>query len=57
MKQFTCGDVVPGCEAAFSADSEDEILEAVANHASRDHGMEDVPESVVEAVRASIVTI
>ena len=54
MKQFSCGAVVPGCTASFSAESEQEILGQVAAHAKRDHGMGDVPPEVVEQVRANI---
>jgi len=55
MKQFSCGAVVPGCTASFSAESEDAILSQVAEHARRDHGMDDVPPEVVDQVRANIV--
>ncbi|MBI1353396.1 MAG: DUF1059 domain-containing protein [Acidobacteria bacterium] len=54
MKQFSCGDVVPGCKAVFRADSEGKILEAVAAHARDDHGMTDIPAELVERVRSLI---
>lgn len=57
MKQFSCGAVVPGCTASFSAESEQEILSQVAEHARADHGMDDVPPEVVEKVRAEIVDV
>lgn len=56
MKEFSCGDVVPGCTAHFSAATDDEILSAVAEHARRDHGMTEVTAALVDAVRASIQT-
>ncbi|QXC63484.1 DUF1059 domain-containing protein [Aquihabitans sp. G128] len=55
MKQFACGDVVPGCGQRFTGDTEDEILGQVADHAAADHGLAEVPADVVEAVRAAIV--
>ena len=55
MKRFACGDVVPGCDATFVADSEDDILVQVAQHAAAVHGMSEVPDSVVEQVRDRIV--
>lgn len=55
MKQFSCGAVVPGCTATFSAQTEDEILGQVARHAKEDHGMQDVPDEVVQQVREKIV--
>jgi predicted small metal-binding protein len=56
MKEFSCGAVVPGCTATFQAESEDEILAKVAEHARVDHGMETVPPDVVEQVRQNIST-
>ena len=57
MKQFACGDVVPGCDAQWVCSSEDEILAQVAVHARDGHGLTDIPDSLVDAVRASIVTV
>ncbi len=54
MKQFSCGAVVPGCTATFSAETEDELLGQVATHAKEDHGMDSVPDEVVEQVKANI---
>lgn len=56
MKQFACGDVVPGCQANWERSSDDEILRAVAVHAAADHGMTEVPDSVVQAVLAKITS-
>jgi predicted small metal-binding protein len=55
VKKFACGDVVPGCDAAFVCDTEDDVLAAVAQHAAEVHQLHEVPESVVTAVRAHIV--
>ncbi len=57
MKQFSCGAVVPGCTATFSAETEDELLGQVAEHAKADHGMETVPDEVVEQVKSNIQTV
>jgi predicted small metal-binding protein len=54
MKEFSCGDVVPGCVAKFRAGSEAEIMDQVAAHALHDHGMNDVPPEVADAVRRHI---
>lgn len=54
MKEFFCGAVVPDCEARFTGESEEAILAQVARHAHDDHGMEHVPDHVIEAVRAEI---
>lgn len=57
MKQFACGDVVPGCDARWTADGEDDILTLVAQHAAADHGLTEIPDELVDAVRANIVTV
>ena len=54
MKEFSCGELVPGCEARFQGESEDEILRQVATHARDEHGMDEVPPEVVDTIRASI---
>jgi predicted small metal-binding protein len=55
VKKFACGDVVPGCDAAFVCDTEDDVLVAVAQHAAEAHELVEVPAEVVAAVRAHIV--
>ncbi len=55
MKQFRCGDIVPGCETKIAAESEDEVLEHVLVHAREDHGMDEVPPEIQDRIRASIV--
>ena len=57
MKQFACGDVVPGCEARFVCSSEEEILAEVAQHAASIHGMTEVPAELVEQVVGAIVPV
>lgn len=54
MKEFCCGDVVPGCTARFRGETDEEILEQVARHAHDDHGLEQVPQALVDQVLASI---
>jgi len=54
MKQFYCGAVIPGCKAHFTADSEAQILQQVAEHAKRDHQLNEVPPEVVAKVRSLI---
>lgn len=54
MKQFSCGDVVPGCTALFRFDSEEKILEAVARHAREDHKLKEIPAELVAQVRERI---
>ncbi|WP_019144980.1 DUF1059 domain-containing protein [Aeromicrobium massiliense] len=57
MKSFACGDVVPGCDATFVCDTDDDVLAAVARHAQDDHGMTEVPAELVDQVRGHIVAV
>jgi predicted small metal-binding protein len=54
VKEFSCGLVMPGCDARFEADDDDQILAQVAAHAKADHGLEVVPADVVATVRGLI---
>ena len=54
MKQFRCGDVVPGCPTVFTGQSDDELLQQVSSHARDEHGMDEVPPEVVDTIRARI---
>lgn len=57
VKQFSCGDVVPGCSATWSMETEEELLAAVAQHATVDHGMAEVTPELVDQVRSRILTV
>lgn len=57
MKQFACGDVVPGCQAHWTADDDAELLALVAAHARDDHGLTDLPDELVEQVKSHIVSV
>lgn len=50
--QLSC--IIPGCTADFEGQSEDEILQQVAQHAAKEHGMEKIDAATVEKVRAAI---
>ena len=54
MKQFCCGDVVPGCTARFQGSNEEEILQQVEAHARKDHGMTSIPATILTQVRSKI---
>lgn len=57
MKQFACGDVVPGCDARFVCSTAAEVLVQVLRHAAEAHSLQTVPAHVLAAVRSHIVTI
>ncbi len=54
MKQFCCGDVVPGCSSVWTDEDEQSILQAVAAHAHADHGLTEIPPELVHTVRSHI---
>jgi len=54
MKEFSCGAVVPGCDATFEGRTEEDVLQQVAIHAADAHGMDDVPPELVATVRGLI---
>jgi predicted small metal-binding protein len=54
MKTFACGAVVAGCTASFAAETEEDILDQVAQHAREDHGMTEIPEELVRQVQANL---
>ena len=54
MREFCCGDIVPGCSAKFQGQTDEEVLGQVAAHARDEHGMSEVPDEVVAQVKARI---
>ena len=54
MKQFACGDVVPGCDGVVTGETDDDVLAAATEHARTAHGMGEVPDEVLAAMRAGI---
>jgi predicted small metal-binding protein len=54
MKKFECNTVVSGCNGVVTGETDDDVLAAAAQHAAEVHGMTDVPDEVVSAIRAGI---
>jgi predicted small metal-binding protein len=53
MKTLACGEIMPGCEARFDGETEEEVLAQAGRHAVESHGLEVTPE-LVETVRGFI---
>ena len=53
-KVLRCKDVGMECDFVARAQTEEEILKMAAEHAKKEHGMEEIPNEVVEKVRAAI---
>lgn len=54
MKSFACGSVVEGCDGVVSGETEDEVLAAAAQHAADAHGITEVSDDLVAAIKAGI---
>lgn len=52
---IACGDVMPGCSARFEADSEDELMGQVVEHAGKAHGITDITPDTASQVKEAIV--
>lgn len=55
--QIACGDVMPGCAARFEAESREDLLGQVAEHAQAEHGIDEITPEVQQAVESKIVTV
>lgn len=56
MKQFACATVVDGCSGVVTGDTEEEVLAAAAAHAAEAHGLTELSDDIVAAVRAGITS-
>jgi predicted small metal-binding protein len=57
MKQFKCGDVVPGCQWVTRSEDEKVLFEEIHSHARDAHGMDEVPPEVVDAIHGVITDV
>ena len=53
-KVLRCRDVGFDCDGVIYAETEEDLLRQVAEHAQTAHGIEEIPEEVVAKVRAAI---
>jgi predicted small metal-binding protein len=51
MKEFYCGAIIHGCETRIAASNEEDLIRSIDTHARVDHGMIELPESLLEQVR------
>ena len=49
-----CGDVVHGCGTELNAATQEELLEKAAEHARSEHGLADLDDATLAAVRGAI---
>jgi len=57
MKQFNCGDVVPGCGWVTRREGEEELFVEISSHAHDVHGMDEVPPEVMDLIRDKITEV
>lgn len=57
MKQFRCGDVVPGCQWVTRSEDERELFEQISSHARDTHAMDEVPPEVADAISRVITEV
>jgi predicted small metal-binding protein len=50
VKTSSCGEVTPDCPAGFSGQTFEDLLNQVAEHARREHGIATLPAQATEAV-------
>jgi predicted small metal-binding protein len=53
-KYIACASIVPECSFTASAATEEELLEKVAVHAARDHGITEITPELAEKVKAAV---
>jgi len=59
MKEYACGDVVPGCGTMVRADTEGEVLALCTVHAQHAHGLvaDAMSDDLIAAIRMVIRTV
>ncbi len=53
--EFECTNVIPGCEGKVEGETVDDVLRGAATHAQDVHGIDELDDATVEAVKAAIV--
>lgn len=53
-KEIRCRDVGVDCDWVATGETEEEIMKKAAEHAKKAHGMNEIPQELVQKVRAAI---
>jgi predicted small metal-binding protein len=53
-KYLRCDDIFAGCAGEVRAESEEDVLKQAAEHARRDHGVEEIDEATLAKVKAAV---
>lgn len=53
--RLSCGDVMPGCSSHFENSDRDLLMQDVAAHAARDHGIHEIDADTARLVASHVV--
>ena len=53
-RRMSCSDVGPECDFVARGETDEEVMDQVAEHARTVHGMEEVPPELAEKAKAAI---
>jgi predicted small metal-binding protein len=53
-KQLRCGDLMPGCNTVIEGRDEKEVMTKAADHARRDHDIQNLTPDLEQKVRGAI---
>lgn len=53
-KELRCGDLMPGCPTVIEGRDENEVLTKAAEHARREHNIQEVTPDLASKVKAAI---
>lgn len=53
-KELHCGEIMDGCPEVIRGETEEEVLQKGARHARDAHGVEEMDDETVRAVRSKI---
>jgi predicted small metal-binding protein len=51
---LACGDVVAGCPAVVRAETEDELLDQAGRHAAEAHGLTEIDDETMAALKGAV---
>jgi len=54
MPSFKCKDIGMDCDFEATAETEDELMKKIAEHAAEKHGMQTIPPDMLDKVKAVI---
>ena len=53
-RTLNCNDVMPGCDQVIEGQDDSEVMNRAAEHARKDHGVEQIPPEIGQKAQAAI---